>query len=247
MQSSQIEPHFKSWAAPRNPKVRQVCSSMFSTRRLILSLIVLSSLLAVNPKHTFACSCIAPGTPTQELESSTAVFAGIAVNLDIPNKGQIQSTGDPVIVTFQVSRVWKGPEHNPLTVDTVRSEISCGYEFQTGQKYLVYALGTETNLHVSFCSRTQLLSAASEDLKALGEGKALMTENAKERESNNLRSLSANLDWIFKNSVGYLIRVPNVPKNTQSSSIPAVLLGLIGVGTIAILVAVIRKRLSQKA
>ena len=80
-------------------------------------------------------------------------------------------------ITFQVTRVWKGPEYRTLIVNTVRSAASCGYEFQAGQEYLVYTRGTEDSLQASLCSRTQLLSIASEDLKALGEGKVPLTEN----------------------------------------------------------------------
>ncbi len=150
---------------------------MLNTKWLIPSLAILSSLLAVNPKRAFACSCMVSGPPAEEIESSTAVFAGMVTNLDIPNKGPIYSSADPVKITFQVTRVWKGPEHSTLIVNTVRSAVSCEYEFQTGQEYLVYTRGTEDNLQTSLCSRTQLLSVAGEDLKALGEGKVPVAEN----------------------------------------------------------------------
>jgi hypothetical protein len=40
----------------------------------------------------------------------------------------------------------------------------CGYPFKVGQSYLVYAYEKSNKLHASLCSRTRLLSEASEDL-----------------------------------------------------------------------------------
>jgi hypothetical protein len=75
-----------------------------------------------------------------------------------------------VRVTFRVSKVWKGPISATLAVTTARSGASCGYEFESGRDYLVYAEGTDQGLTVSLCSRTQRLSEADEDLAILGDG-----------------------------------------------------------------------------
>ena len=163
--------------------------------------------------------------PAEALERSTAVFAGQVVNRDILDRGKGIISDGPIIltvqVTVQVARVWKGPEYTTLVVHTAPGEASCGYEFKIGTEYLVYARGTEANLQTSLCSRTQLLSAASEDLKVLGEGTAPTIENP-----------------------GGPLENPSGPKDTQSP-ITTVVLGLTVIGAAAILVAVVRRRLSR--
>ena len=47
---------------------------------------------------------------------------------------------------------------------------ACGYHFEEGQGYLVYAYGKEESFKVDLCSQTKLLSKASEDLALLGNG-----------------------------------------------------------------------------
>jgi hypothetical protein len=72
-----------------------------------------------------------------------------------------------VTVEFGVSRIWKGPRLATLTVETERREVSCGYEFKKGRKYIVYTWdGTRTGL----CTRTAPAWMAFRDFVALGPG-----------------------------------------------------------------------------
>ncbi len=152
-------------------------------RGLIVPLIILVSFAASNPERAFACSCVVnPNESPEEavkdaLAKSTAVFAGKVVDLKVPvPTGSVISTADPVTITFQVSEVWKGPAYRRLVIHTARSEVSCGYEFQMGQEYLVYAYGLETKLETNLCWRNQL-HPAKEDLAVLGQGSAPTIEN----------------------------------------------------------------------
>lgn len=106
---------------------------------------------------------------------STAVFAGKAVERKFA--GPVDSQ-DAVQVAFQVSTVWKGPVQNSLVVTTAISGASCGYEFSEGQRYFVYAGGSENHLRVSLCTRTRLVSDAGEDLATLGNGILLSVEDS---------------------------------------------------------------------
>ncbi|MFW6136423.1 MAG: hypothetical protein ACOC7N_06340 [Chloroflexota bacterium] len=116
-----------------------------------------------------ACMCVPAGPPSDELERSTAVFAGKVTGVEVPS-GDVMSSADPVRVTFRIYTVWKGPSRDSLTVTTARSTVSCGYEFEAGKEYLVYAYGEEDDLEVSLCSRTRPLALAEADLAALGRG-----------------------------------------------------------------------------
>lgn len=141
--------------------------------RKLWLLAMIAGALLLAPGQAWACSCAMPGTPAEELARSEAVLAGRVVGLNVP-QGAVIGTGDPVHVVFEVERVWKGPAYHSLVIVTARSEVSCGYSFEVGQEYLVYAYAAESELHTSICSRTALLAAAGEDLAALGPGMALL-------------------------------------------------------------------------
>jgi hypothetical protein len=148
---------------------------MALTRPLIsvsaVSFVVLG-LVALLPDCASACTCaLLPGSEQERAEralaESTAVFAGEVVNI---SKGKPLSIREPNKVSFRVSEVWKGPERETLEVATPRGGAACGYPFKEGQEYLVYAYGKEDLFKVDLCSQTKLLSKASVDLKALGNG-----------------------------------------------------------------------------
>jgi hypothetical protein len=138
----------------------------------IVSTITLCLLLClINSICVLACSCRPNGPPREELETAVAVFSGKVTKIENPNKGPVRSSADPVYVSLQVSRVWKGSIATTVMVQTAASGASCGYDsFSVGNEFLVYAHGSDTKLAVSLCSRTRFLSQAAEDLQALGAG-----------------------------------------------------------------------------
>ncbi|MGI0090021.1 MAG: hypothetical protein ACREAF_06730, partial [Nitrosopumilaceae archaeon] len=129
--------------------------------------ITLLSITGLN-QSAHACSCVAPAPPKESLEKSDAVFLGRVVEIkkDLSN---IVSSAQLIPVKFEVQRVWKGPAEKTITVSTALSSASCGYEFQEGETYLVYAYGKES-LQTGLCTRTQLFVDVYEDLRALGAG-----------------------------------------------------------------------------
>jgi len=138
-------------------------------RKIILLLFIVGSLLVVNTAIVNACSCVQPAPPKESLEQSTAVFAGKVIDIDVPS-GIIVSSADPVKVTFEVSKIWKGPDYETLVLTTARDGASCGYGFKENEEYIVYAYGEENKLSTGICSRTRLLANAQEDLQDLGVG-----------------------------------------------------------------------------
>jgi hypothetical protein len=75
-------------------------------------------------------------------------------------------------VTLRVSEVWKGSKHETVQLATVPNDgVSCGYPFEEGQKYLVYAYEGQRGLTVDGCSATKPLSKAGADLAVLGNDK----------------------------------------------------------------------------
>jgi hypothetical protein len=144
---------------------------MTGKMRIFLLFAIVVSMLAIETESAYACSCVAPGPPDEELANSVAVFTGkvVAVAKPLSNFGPV-SSADPIKVTFQVYNVWKGSVSQTTTITTSRSSASCGYTFEKGREYFVYAHGSENDLFVSLCSRTQPLDSAEEDLVILGAG-----------------------------------------------------------------------------
>ena len=97
---------------------------------------------------------------------AVAVFAGTVNSIGPANP----NTGD-ILVTFDVQQTWKGPASPQLTIVTSGSSGSCGYEFTPGEEYIVYGYAQDGQIGTGLCSRTAPLSAAGEDLAALGEGR----------------------------------------------------------------------------
>jgi hypothetical protein len=138
---------------------------------VLLCGVITSVLWLASPGCAFACSCLPPGPPKVELAQSVAVFAGRVISIEKPSD-TLMSSANPISVTLQVSTIWKGPAHQTVVVQTGPDSAGCGFSFEVGQEYLVYARGTETNLMVSLCSRTQRLTDATEDIRQLGQGMA---------------------------------------------------------------------------
>ena len=132
-----------------------------------------------NAETVHACSCVQPGTPTEELEKFSAVFAGRVVSVQHsfdPDAGSVVRENDErTTVGFKVSAVWKGTVHEDMYISTPLTGGSCGFTFVEGEEYIVYAGDSwydDGGYTVGICSRTALLDLAQADLDAFGEGNA---------------------------------------------------------------------------
>jgi len=152
-------------------------SNQFLTISLILFLV--SVIFVSSNNHTaYACSCMQPLSPDEELPNYDAVFSGKVTDIveKDPND-QVFSSIDPVFVTFDVNTVWKGDKKDTITIKTAQSSASCGFYFEENQEYIVYASQYDSKyLEVSLCSRTGLLSDAIEDLQELSIGHLVKPE-----------------------------------------------------------------------
>jgi hypothetical protein len=131
----------------------------------------------------WACSCVQPMTPQVEFAETDTVFSGEVT--DIVDKqtyaGGILFTIRSWLglhpefdekyygnrVTFRVMRSWKGVTSTVVTLSTAYGGGDCGYAFTPGAEYVVYASGETDSLSTSICSRTSLLSRATEDMTYL--------------------------------------------------------------------------------
>ncbi len=131
----------------------------------VLAILFLASLRAV------ACTCDL-SWPKQTLKQqvskarkeSRAVFSGSVMKID--------EAGYMLKVTLKVENSWKGLLPMEVVLLTGRGGGDCGYRFEVGQSYLVYAYGNDVNhLGTNICQRTAPLSGGGGDLKILGRPK----------------------------------------------------------------------------
>ena len=134
----------------------------------------LIGLMLLFPLSALACSCQPGLSPADEFERVDAVFAADVLEAAV-------SPDNPFIlqVTLAVGESWKGQLALEQRLETFSDPELCGFSFQPGQQYLVYAVledGPEPFLSTNVCLRTRRLDQASEDLAFLGEGRNLPAE-----------------------------------------------------------------------
>lgn len=138
---------------------------------MLLMMTMLLILLNIAPATSFACSCVAPWSVQEELEHSAAVFKGSVIGVvDAKENSAMQSSADPIAFIIKVDEIWKGINQTEVVVYTERDSASCGFTFEEGQEYLIYASKPDDHLRVSLCSRTTDLASAAADLSILGKG-----------------------------------------------------------------------------
>ena len=142
---------------------------------LALLLAILWFLITVG--QVYACKCAEPGSPTEELEKSDAVFSGRVFSIDHSYDPDAKSVTpeDRSTIGINVSAVWKGTVHEVMYITTPPTGGSCGFTFVEGEEYVVYASDShygDDSYTASICSRTALLAEAQTDIDELGEGQA---------------------------------------------------------------------------
>ncbi len=119
------------------------------------------------------CDCMNSGSVSQARSRADAVFAGLVTSVrDTILRRESGEGFTQKAVTFRIQSGWKGVQSRSVTLLTGWGGGDCGYVFQTGRSYLVYAtrrpMGTQSVLWTGICTRTAPTSAASDDLRLLG-------------------------------------------------------------------------------
>ncbi len=113
-----------------------------------------------------ACQCMPTHDPAIEYGQVDAAFQGVVINIS-------PSTSPYYLdVLVAVTGYWKGAVVTFMHVYTGEFDGSCGYTFEVGQAYLIYAMNSTDEccpgVFTSICNRTRFLSSASADLAFLG-------------------------------------------------------------------------------
>ncbi len=128
-------------------------------RKISLSMtLMLVALLGADA--ALACSCGPLPEPRQARDQADAVFTGTVLG--------ITQEGNRRLVRLRVEESWKGARCEEVTITTGLGDSDCGYAFQEGQSYLIYADKQRGKLSTNICTRTKPTAEAGEDLAALG-------------------------------------------------------------------------------
>jgi hypothetical protein len=192
-------------------------------------------LLVTMSSGGIACSCIGNGPPCQQVWNSSAVFTGTTVALEGPEQphGVPPSQGAPSnrsvarrtnrprpmefpkrVVRFAIKEAWNGipTGEKEIEVETGLGGGDCGYRFERGEDYLVYAYRSpQGKLATGICSRTRRLSDADEDLNYLHS-----LTSAKESAEFRVVALDIHNEG-RRRLPGALVRLTG-PKGTQTAS-----------------------------
>ncbi len=131
------------------------------------------------------CTCGGGGTPCLAFGEASAVFVGTVTGVvksapQTREQARAEKRAEidwipPRRFKFSVELSFLGVEGTEVEVGTGMGGGDCGYEFEIGQRYLVYAhrSAQSERLSTSICSRTKPYANAAEDLQFLGNLRAL--------------------------------------------------------------------------
>lgn len=139
-------------------------------RRLSLLLLTAAACLLAAGRAE-ACTCSRPASPCAAYAGAGAVFVGTVADArgaKAGGKGWAGTTARRVY-KFAVEEAFSGVVGAEVEVWTGAGGGDCGFPFERGARYVVYAQRDDEtgSLSTSICTRTQTASAAAEDLEFL--------------------------------------------------------------------------------
>lgn len=117
--------------------------------------------LASFPARSDACSCIDPGSVSAGFDASGSVLEGKVLSV------QHQPAAHRITTRLEVLQRWKGAPGKTVDVVTADQGSMCGFEFQRGTRYVIFAREATSPLSVSICSLSKASAAAAADIAEL--------------------------------------------------------------------------------
>lgn len=129
----------------------------------------LATLILFSMGLASACSCIYFENTSQKLDNAEYVFSGEIINIKISG----QEYNELQEVTIKTIQYWK-PSEFPESINlnlyaTKDSGANCGYNFELGKKYIIYAYLDSENgrLSTSSCMGNSILNEKTNELNEL--------------------------------------------------------------------------------
>ncbi|MBA4121425.1 MAG: hypothetical protein H0X72_03030 [Acidobacteria bacterium] len=122
--------------------------------KIIFTIFFFAFITVLSVINALACSCVPQESESIEKQvkeaytNSTAVFVGEVV--EVIEKPDTFNTE----VKFKNVKSWKNEFKDSVSITTGRGGGDCGYEFEVGKKYLIYAYGDKGKLGTNICTRT---------------------------------------------------------------------------------------------
>lgn len=134
--------------------------------KLAYAAVMVAVLLAAHTAPAVACSC---GADTRAFawraERADAIFTGKVSGIEHGVPQEVAPRGQRI--RFAVESAWTGVDAPSVVI--AGDDGGCGYRFELGESYLVYAeRRTDGMLATNICWRTARLSSAGDDLEQLG-------------------------------------------------------------------------------
>jgi len=136
---------------------------------LLKSVAVVLCLVHHPDAQVLACSCEeSPLSAEQALERYDAVFLGQILEMRLRSTDHhVQADGSEPVegieVLAKVLETWKGTNQDRVPLFTNPDGGMCGYPFEIGRRYLIWATRSEDELTVSTCGRTKKVGTAEAD------------------------------------------------------------------------------------
>jgi hypothetical protein len=141
-------------------------------------IVIIVSALMASPDKAYACEVLGQPSVEDAYDNSAAVFSGKVARIQ---NYTVENFGDWHLVSFEVDRYWKtaneNSDYDQAILFTSPDGNTCGYEFEVGKSYLVYATKwwhDPNQLYTGLGYRNQPIEEAQKagDLVFLGEGMA---------------------------------------------------------------------------
>jgi len=134
--------------------------------RWLLTCVAVSYFVAAEPAE--ACTCSAPAGAAEAFQRSSAVFKGKVTEIDRPFFDRIGLTqSGSYRVGFEVLKQWKGTLSKTTVVITRLTGEACGFPFERGKEYLVYAVSEPRDIQTGICTGTKNIVDAAEEIQQL--------------------------------------------------------------------------------
>jgi len=135
-------------------------------RTTVFFFVTIAGCVLLNVDPAEACSCAPPPSPCAiAQQSDSIVFVGRpTAATSVNDRGE-----ETVRFTFAVDERIVGDPTSVIEIQTPRDEGLCGFPFQLGTSYLVYAGKSQGEFVTSLCTRTAPVSAARDELIVLKE------------------------------------------------------------------------------
>jgi len=146
--------------------------------KIIFTIFLFVFFTVLNASNVLACSCVPQGSESIETQvkeaytNSKAIFSGEVI--EVIKKPDVYF----VEVKFKLDKSWKNEFKDTVSITTGRGGGDCGYEFEVGKKYLVYADGDKNKLRTNICTRTSAFES-NKDVAFLNKMKKIKKSKIK--------------------------------------------------------------------